>query len=378
MKLCFIGSADSIHITRWIKYFINKHDVYLISGKCLLDTDINNKIKFYLVPWSRLRIFSLLNAIINGIRIKNIIKKINPDIIHIHCIGATFTIMQILCNFHPLILTPWGSDIVIRPEKSKLLKVFLNILFKKSDLIHSDSESTKKRLVELKCAQNKIFIQPWSVDTSQFSPEIHPESIKKKYGFENDFLVINACALINKIYHIDILIKAIPFILEKIHNIKFIIVGSGESELVLKQLAEKLKVKKYIRFLGGISNEEMPKYLSIADLYVDTYFPTTNKHGSGIGLAVIEAMSCGIAPIVAKTPSTISFSNQFCGLYYNPAESIDLAKKIILLLKNEALRKKIAKKSREIALNFFDFKKNMNQWEILYTSLANRGHFGLG
>jgi len=178
--------------------------------------------------------------------------------------------------------------------------------------------------------------------------------------------------LINKTYHVDVLIKAIPHVLKSINNVKFILTASGPAESNLKQRANKLGVNENVIFLSGTPHEEMPKYLPSADLYVDTFFPITKKAGGGIGTTTMEAMACGIPKIIAMRPFSVEPNNCFQGLSYEPDNSRDLAEKIVYLLKNKKLRGKIGKKSRKVALEIYNYNKNIEKFEQLYKNLINK------
>ena len=59
------------------------------------------------------------------------------------------------------------------------------------------------------------------------------------------------------------------------------------------------------------------------------------------------------------------------GLLFAPEDSEDLAKKILLLLNNEALRKQLGSEARRMVTENFSVKKIMNQFQKLYTEMLN-------
>lgn len=87
----------------------------------------------------------------------------------------------------------------------------------------------------------------------------------------------------------DFLIKSIAKCPKKIHAL---IIGEGPEKDNLMQLAEKLKVKERIHFLGFVSEEKKFQYLDNSDVYV-----LSSRH-EGFGIVLQEAMQVGL-PIVA-------------------------------------------------------------------------------
>jgi glycosyltransferase involved in cell wall biosynthesis len=376
MKICFIASQTSVHTLRWLKAFADRgHEMHIISFspikiKGVIVHSLNAKFSFGILSKISPVLPTLLDLRFIP-KIKKILNKIKPDVIHGHYLTC-YAFFATCTGFHPLVVSAWGSDIATDPDKSWFLKLIVKYVFKKADLIHVGDEPAKKRVFELGCDAQKIFIQPWGIDISKFSLNTKNQFIKEKLHINNNYLVINTRTLDNKKYHIDILIKAIPLVLKKINNIKFIFVASGSSKQELKQLANKLKIQNQVIFLGGVPNQKIPFYLNSADIYVDTYFPENNKAGSGMSLSTMEAMACQLPQIIPQIPSIIESGDWFQGLTYQPGNSKDLAEKIIYLLKNKELRKKIGKKSREIALELFDLNKNMNDWQIAYNNLIKK------
>jgi glycosyltransferase involved in cell wall biosynthesis len=360
MKICYI-STKSIHTRRWVEYFAEKgHKVHLITP----EYDDIKGVKIHEVNPEVSKLSPLFKATI----IRKLVKKIKPDVIHAHQV-VPFGLYGALSGFHPFVVSAWGSDIAIFPEKSNIHKILVKYALKMADLVHTGDEPGKERLIELGCDENKILIQPMGIDTNRFFPRARSEDLRRKLGIEDKYSVL--CARWFKPqYNIDIFIKAMPYVLKEIHNVIFIICGAGHLELELKKLVEELEINKNVVFTGLIHNEEMPKYLASIDVYVDTAIHFTSKGGGGIGVTTMEAMACETPQILAKSVSVNESSNWFHGLTYEPLNPKDLAKTIVYLFKNAELGIEIGKKSRETALEIGDWKKNLKIQENFYEKLT--------
>jgi len=373
IKICLIASHTSVHTLRWLKFLIKKgFEVHLISfSPTRIEGAIVHSLNAKFSFGSLSKISPALPVLLDLRfipKIKKILKKIKPDILHGHYLTC-YAFFAACTGFHPLIVSIWGSDISTDPDKSWLLMLIVKYVFKKSDLVHVGDNVSKSRAIELGCRPNKIFIQPWGIDISKFSPDKKNQSLKEKLTIVDNYSIINTRCLDIKKYHVDIFIKAIPYVLKKIKNIKFIFAAKGQSKSELQQLVNQLNVKKNVLFLDGIPQKEMAKYLSSVDLCVDTYFPNNNKGGGGVGLSTMEAMSCATPQIMPQTPSMLKVNNWFKGLSYKCGDPEDLAKKIIYLLSDKKTMAEVGLKSRKSALKFFDLEKNMNDWKKVYYKL---------
>lgn len=365
MKICYLADASSIHTQRWVKYFAERgHDVHLISYN---PASIND-VKIYVLPKTKNQ---FLTFILRFFWVKRLIKNIKPDLLHAHYIGG-YGWYGALSGFHPFVVSAWGSDIAVDPERSKLHRFLVKYVLKKVDLVHTGDEPGKERLIGLGCDERRILIQPTGIDINRFSPGARSEDFRRKLGIKGKYSVL--CAhWFTPGYNVDIFIKAIPHVLKEIPNVKFIICGTGYMEPEFKKLVEKLGINKDVVFTGLIPNAEMPKYLASVDVYAETAVPLMNKGGGGIGAAMMEAMACETPQILAKSVSVNESSSWFHGLTYEPLNSKDLAKRIVYLLENEKLRREIGKKSREMALEIGDWEKNLKIQENFYEKLSKGG-----
>ena len=168
MKICFLATADSIHSKKWIEYFSEKgeNDVHWVSFLPSIFDKLKN-VKFYLL---KKYLFKPLGLLLNILPVRKLIKKINPDILHAHYAGVN-GLLAALSGFHPFILTPWGSDILIN-AKSRIMRPLIKFVLNKADLITCDAEQMKEELINLGIIASKIKITYFGVDTEKFSPEI--------------------------------------------------------------------------------------------------------------------------------------------------------------------------------------------------------------
>jgi glycosyltransferase involved in cell wall biosynthesis len=307
---------------------------------------------------------------------RRLVREIKPDILHALYISH-YGVYAALSGFHPLIITVLGSDILIAPERSKIFKTSVQLALKRADLVHVGDEAGRKTLIDLGCDSHKILVQEWGVDLAQFSPAARSQSLRDKLGISNHYSVLSASSW--KVdYNVDVLVKAVPLVLEELPDVKFILLGGGNLEAYLKTLAVKLGVSDNILFIGKVPYEEMPMYLASVDVFIDTISDYAHvsgrvikrKGGMGIGQTAKEAIACG-TPQILPDHSSINY-DLFKGLTYKQLDPADLADKIVQLLNDEALRMKIAEESRTSVLEKCDKKKIADEWNNIYQTLTQK------
>lgn len=122
MKICYFADAQSIHTERWVKWFVKRgHEVHLISFK---KAKIENVNFHYIGPLKSVPYFSILCSPILFLlflkfrTIRKLIKEIDPDIVHGHYL-TEHGFLAAASGFKPLVVSAWGSDVLINMKKKQ-------------------------------------------------------------------------------------------------------------------------------------------------------------------------------------------------------------------------------------------------------------------
>lgn len=133
-------------------------------------------------------------------------------------------------------------------------------------------------------------IIPNGVDVSRFAKNIPRSSAEDS----RPATLITTSRLVHK-NAIDDVIRALP----QLPNVRFLILGVGPDEAMLKQLARNLGVADRVEFAGHVDHAALPAYLHTADIFVR---PSRTE---GMGNSFIEAMAAGL-PVIATQEGGLS------------------------------------------------------------------------
>jgi glycosyltransferase involved in cell wall biosynthesis len=136
---------------------------------------------------------------------------------------------------------------------------------------------------------HKIKMLPCAIDGDKFTPgEKQPELIEK-YGLAGKKVLMTVARLWSgDIYKgVDVTIRALPRIAQVFPDVKYLVIGRGDDQPRLAQLAEDLQVADKVIFAGFIATEDLITHYRLADAYI---MPSQE----GFGIVYLEAMACGI------------------------------------------------------------------------------------
>lgn len=370
MKICYLANAQSIHTKRWTKYFAERgHNVHLIST--MRGKENYQGVKLHYLRWPAIRFaalpFKLFQAFFALMKMRMLIRKINPDILHAHYISG-LAFFGLLVGFGPLVVSAWGSDVLIDVKRSKLRRWIVKYVLKKADLITCDAEHMREAMRRLGAPPKRISIVHFGVNTRKFGPKRRSEKLRKKLGIRNSPTVISLRNL-DPLYDVESLIRSAPLVLKEISETKFVIAGKGSEEKRLRELAASLGVSDSVKFVGFIPNDELPQYLNAMDVYVSTALSD-----AGVAASTAEAMACGLPVIITDVAENRKWVEDGVNGFVIPVKDLkSLAEKIVYLLKNEDIRKKFGKINRKIIEERNNYYKEMEKMEGLYKKLTE-GH----
>lgn len=147
--------------------------------------------------------------------------------------------------------------------------------------------------------QGEIELVPNAVNTVHFSQKYslaEIDALKKKLGKnEGDVFLITTSRLVKK-NACDDVIRALPHLPS---SVRFIILGTGPDEDMLRALAKELGVASRVTFVGFVDHAEIPKYLKVSDIFIR---PSLSE---GFGSSFVEAFAAGI-PVIATQEGGIA------------------------------------------------------------------------
>ena len=176
-------------------------------------------------------------------------------------------------------------------------------------------------------------------------------TLRKELAPSNEKLVLSLCRLTGS-KQVDVLIKAIPKVVEKYGAVRFVVVGDGGERAYLENLVRNLGVSDFARFEGAVLHEKALEYMRICDVFVSM------NDLSSICNPVLEAMTCGKPVIALNTGATSDLiEHNHNGILVNVDEVDRLPNTILSLLTNDNLAERIGKNAQTFMLD------NWPTWE---------------
>jgi glycosyltransferase involved in cell wall biosynthesis len=355
MRILFLSDASSFHTKRWVDYFVERgYESYLFSLEKSQGTKAE---EIYLSPKTKPSFFKYLFALPE---LKNSIEKINPDLINAHFI-PNYGFIGALSKSKPLVVSTWGSDVLISPKKSIFHKLRAKYVLSKADLVTCDGTNLIQELIQLGFNKERIIFAPMGIEQGLLKE-------RKDELEDKEEIILLSLRSLEPVYDLSTLIKAIPLILKRTDKkIKLWMVGEGSQKKELVQLCTNLNVEKEIEFKGRVSREELEDFLHKADIYISTSLSDSTS------VSLLEAMASGLIPVVSDILGNREWIEEGVNGFLFPAgDSQTLAQKIVWVINEFKDIKKFREENQRIIREKALWEENMKIIEKRFLELLKK------
>jgi glycosyltransferase involved in cell wall biosynthesis len=247
---------------------------------------------------------------------------------------------------HYLLRVPWYRR---APAIGKILALKMPL-----DLLIISNDGTEGDRVVDKLGFPKEKFRFWMDGTSPnvLDPSLDTERIKEEIGLRRGDKMILQVARLDAWKRIDRTICAMPEVLRHVPNARLVIAGDGHLRDELENLAHRCGVMREVMFLGHVPHTRVLHLHNAADLFV------TVQDLTNLGNQIMEAMhskTCIIALDVGGTSQIVLHDKT--GWLLQGKDIANLAKVIVELLENDALRIRLADSAYKFA------KENIWTWD---------------
>ena len=358
MRICFIAAGTFTHIGSYLDYFNQAgHYVHFVSLSPSPERS---------VPTYNLGIGKKYSETqgkwkypISMLRVRKILNKIKPDIIHAHY-ATSAGLTALVSGFHPSVVTAHGSDLT-NGIKSRIWRPILKKIFNYADCINVVSDDLSEMVLSLGIDKNKIKTITPGIDTEKYS-------LTKRTKIEKSRPLKLVCTRrLEPVFDHFTIIDALALLKEKGIKFQMTFVGDGTLLNDMKQRVNDFGLTESVNFMGKIPNDDLPEVLSQQDVYISASL------WDGTSLSLMEAMATGLFPIVSDIKANSAWiENGVDGFLHKVGDSNNLADCIMKLLNNPEIVNKTSLNNRKKITERADRNTNMKLLESVYKDLIKK------
>jgi phosphatidylinositol alpha-1,6-mannosyltransferase len=288
------------------------------------------------------------------------LRAFEPDIVLLtsdlaHGIGA------ISCRWRkvPFAAVVHGSEIAkhFPPTTAKhfLQRLWLKSCYAKANAVFCVSHFVKDLMLHAGFESKKLFVIHNGIDDALLGtpPSVEKQQeIRRVLNVVGKPVVLTLGRVVTRKGQAEV-IKAMPAIRLRRPDVCYVIVGKGDDEHRLRALASDLEVEDAVIFAGEVPDDEKLHYLDLCAVYVQ---PSRRDATGveGLGIALLEAAARG-KPLIGARHGGIDeiVIDEVNGYLIEPAESGELADRIVTLLDNPNMARRMGAAAQQTIVDGF-------------------------
>lgn len=247
-------------------------------------------------------------------------RKGNIDVVHAHWLIPQGLIATLLRK--PFLVTSHGADLYAL--RGRYLQALKRFVLRKSSAATVVSNAMRKVAIDLGADTRKLSVLPMGVDMAD---RFIPSNAVVRSGSE--LLFVGRLVEKKGLRH---LLDALPTVLQTRPDVTLTIAGFGPDEERLRKQIRSLKLDGVVNFIGAIPQKDLPKLYQRAALFVAPFVEATSGDQEGLGLVLVEAISCGCPVLCGDVPAVSDVVDESWRV--DVRNTLVLAERVVTMLTN--------------------------------------------
>ena len=291
MRLVLLGDGDSPHLLKWARALAPQVELWAASSRGFAPG-----FDALVPPERRLALATRPDfeggngALLRQLpRLARWLRTVRADWIHAHYLTSHGTLAWLATHWlgapGRIVGSAWGSDILVTPQRSRLLRWVTGRVLRACALSTSDSQAMARQMHTLGAAEVMVF--PFGLET--LPPLPAPGSKQAHSFFANRGL--------ESIYAPQRVLRSFAAVARAWPDADLVLANGGSLRPQLQQLAAELGIGKQVQFVGRLDAVAQARRYAQARWYLSL------PESDSVSVSVLEAMAHGCIPILSDLPA---------------------------------------------------------------------------
>jgi glycosyltransferase involved in cell wall biosynthesis len=297
-----------------------------------------------------------------------ILRRHRPDVVHLHYVGflGLYPWLSRLCGVRRVYFTDHTSRPAFHvPGRAPLLKRLATRLINHplSGVVCVSGYGHRCMMARGVLPADRFHLIYNGVDTGKGADDpARAAAFRRKHGIAEDRSIVTQVSWIIPEKGVGDLLEAWRLVLKETRRVQLVIVGDGESRLDFARFSEEMGLQEHVTWTGLVVDPFAEGVYAAADVVCQV-----SRWEEVFGFTIAEAMACG-RPVVATRVGGIPelVRDGETGFLVPRSDVAQIAHRILELVADPGLRRRMGEAGREAAVGKFDLRRNTTQFLRLY------------
>ncbi|MBL8349982.1 MAG: glycosyltransferase [Burkholderiaceae bacterium] len=291
MRLVLIGDGDSPHLLKWARALAPQVELWAASSRGFAPgfdalVPARRRLALDTRPDFEGGNVALLRHLP---RLAAWLKTVRPDWIHAHYLTSQGTLAWLATQLFGapgrLVGSAWGSDILVTPQRSTLMRWLTGRVLRACALTTSDSLAMAQRMRELGAGEVMTF--PFGLEAL---PPLPPAGAKRDH-------LLFANRALEPIYDPLRVLRLFAGLARRWPDAELVVANDGSLRAALQQQAADAGLASRVQFVGRLDAATQAGWYARARWYLS--LPSSDS----VSVSVLEAMAHGCIPLLSDLPA---------------------------------------------------------------------------
>jgi len=289
MKLVLIGDGQSPHLLKWARALSSRVELWAVSSRGFLPgfdavLPVDRRLALDTRPHFEGGNAALLKHLPGVARW---LKAVQPDWLHAHYLTSHGTLAWGACTLFGvrarIVGSAWGSDILVTPQRSALLRGLTRRVLQSCTLTTSDSCHMAEQMQGL--GAREVMVLPFGLERLPSLPA------------DKDDRLFFANRGLEPIYAPHRVIEAFNRVAQRWPDARLVVANDGSLRAALEQQVRALGLGDQVRFTGRLAADAQDAWYARARWYLSL------PESDAVSVSVLEAMAHGCIPLLSDLPA---------------------------------------------------------------------------
>ncbi|HMO45587.1 MAG TPA: glycosyltransferase [Rubrivivax sp.] len=283
--LCLLGDASSVHLRRWAQAMAARE--FRVSVVTARPQPLDGIEQVSLPPVRRSS-----DWLRRAGAARRAVAALAPDLVHAHYISS-YGYLAARIGRRPLLMTAWGSDLLVTPRRSRLMRALTGWTLRQADLLTGDSLDLVAAIDAYHPRRPALQVH-WGADLARFAPV--PWADRGAAGAPFEIVSLRSW---EPNYRIPVILDAVAQLQREApaRPLCLHLLGGGPDEARLRAQAAALGLQAVVRFHGRLDDAGMAAVLARCKASVSV--PASDA----TSVSVLESMAAGVPVIASDLPA---------------------------------------------------------------------------
>jgi phosphatidylinositol alpha-1,6-mannosyltransferase len=243
--------------------------------------------------------------------------------------------------FHLPMLMFCHGDEISQTDRRRYQPRVRDFIYRHADVIIAANQFAYDGLVRIGIPEERLHKLTPGVNFEEFYPAEPRRDLIERYGLQGSRVLLTVARMVPRKGH-KIVLEALAKVVRELPNVKYLIAGDGPEKDRLQEQARQLGIQDQVIFAGDIPHGEIRDFYNLCDVFIMANRLEAGGDVESFGMVFTEANAVGKPVIGGRSGGTAeAVLDGKTGFLADPGNADEIAQRLLLLLENEDLAKRM-------------------------------------